>query len=205
MTDRKAEILQAAADLLQTRSFTSFSYQDLSQRLGITKASIHHHFATKEELGVALVERFRAGQKAMLAEIDRVHDDRPLDRLEAFLQQSLGMTDSDPEKICPGGAVQSEINVVPERMARELGEMIREGRAWLTGVLAQGRGKGDLHFAGTAEDQAALIMASLQGGLQNARAESRALMEAIVRQLRGGMAMETTPYLSVDSTTPQPT
>ncbi len=191
MPDRKEEILQAASELLRARSFTSFSYQDLSQRLGITKASIHHHFAAKADLGVALAERFRAGQAAMLAEIDRVHDDRPVDRLEAFLEHSIGMTESDPEKICPGGAVQSEINVVPEPMAAELNGMIRESREWLTGVLAQGRAKGDLHFAGTAEDQAALIVAALQGGRQNARAEGRAVLEAIVRQLKSGMAMET--------------
>ena len=44
--DRKEQIVDMASELLQTRSFNSFSYQDLSERLGITKASIHHHFRT---------------------------------------------------------------------------------------------------------------------------------------------------------------
>ena len=68
--DRKAQILRVASELLLTRSFTSFSYQDLSDRLGIRKASIHHHFPTKDDLLVALTERYRLGQKKRLDEID---------------------------------------------------------------------------------------------------------------------------------------
>ena len=52
--DRKEQILSVAAELLQTRSFSAFSYQDLSDRLGITKAAIHHHFPSKEGLGKRL-------------------------------------------------------------------------------------------------------------------------------------------------------
>ena len=59
-TDRKHDILLAAQDLLQTRGYAGFSYQDLSDRLGIAKPSIHHHFATKEALALALVEGLRA-------------------------------------------------------------------------------------------------------------------------------------------------
>ena len=41
---RKDQILEVATELVQTRGYSAFSYQDLSDRLGITKASLHHHF-----------------------------------------------------------------------------------------------------------------------------------------------------------------
>jgi TetR/AcrR family transcriptional repressor of nem operon len=66
-TERKKEILEVAAELLQTHSFGSFSYADLSERLAISKASIHHHFATKQELTRALVERYRESRRRFLA------------------------------------------------------------------------------------------------------------------------------------------
>ena len=44
MIDRKEQILDVTAELLLARSFNSFSYKDLSDRLGISKATIHHHF-----------------------------------------------------------------------------------------------------------------------------------------------------------------
>src|SRR6185369_16920377 len=50
-----AQILDAAETLIQTRSYSAFSYQDIADELGIRKASIHYHFATKADLGVAVV------------------------------------------------------------------------------------------------------------------------------------------------------
>ena len=59
MTERKTEILDVAEELLLSRGYCAFSYQDIADRLGIRKASLHHHFATKEDLGVALCETER--------------------------------------------------------------------------------------------------------------------------------------------------
>ena len=66
MIDRKPLILDIASELLQTRSYTAFSYQDLSDRLGITKASVHHHFPSKQELLLAIVDRFAERQQRKL-------------------------------------------------------------------------------------------------------------------------------------------
>ncbi|MCG8611460.1 MAG: TetR/AcrR family transcriptional regulator, partial [Pseudomonadales bacterium] len=51
MKNRKQQIVELGLSLLQTRGFESFSYQDLARELGITKASIHHHFPKKADLG----------------------------------------------------------------------------------------------------------------------------------------------------------
>ncbi len=51
--------------------YAAFSYADLSERVGIRKASIHHHFPTKEDLGTAVIdaylERFIAELEALAA------------------------------------------------------------------------------------------------------------------------------------------
>ncbi len=54
MMGTKELLLKEAEMLVRTRGFAAFSYADLSERVGIRKASIHHHFPTKEELGGAL-------------------------------------------------------------------------------------------------------------------------------------------------------
>jgi len=54
VSDRKQQILTTAAQILEHKSFAAFSYQDLADELVICKAIIHHHFATKDELGAAL-------------------------------------------------------------------------------------------------------------------------------------------------------
>jgi TetR/AcrR family transcriptional repressor of nem operon len=112
MADRKAEILDAAADLVQSRGFSAFSYQDLSDILGIRKASIHHHFRTKDDLGVALAEHYREGYKVRLDEITRLYE-QPWDRLEAYLAMASDIMLSG-DKICPAGSLQSGHNVLSE-------------------------------------------------------------------------------------------
>ena len=49
--DTADRILDSAERLVQVRGFNAFSYADVARELGITKASLHYHFAGKAELG----------------------------------------------------------------------------------------------------------------------------------------------------------
>src|SRR2546426_8174252 len=64
-------ILDVAERLVQTSGFNGFSYADISAELGITKASLHHHFATKAELGRALIMRYSEAFGTALEGVDR--------------------------------------------------------------------------------------------------------------------------------------
>src|SRR3954470_21642633 len=63
-------ILDVAQDLLQRRGYNAISYQDIADRIGIRKASVHHHFPNKSDLAQALVGRYRRRWEAFLKEID---------------------------------------------------------------------------------------------------------------------------------------
>src|SRR2546425_1165151 len=58
--DTAQRILDVAERLVQTQGFNGFSYADIAAELGITKASLHYHFATKAALGSALITRYGA-------------------------------------------------------------------------------------------------------------------------------------------------
>src|SRR5437763_12292968 len=73
--DTAQRILDVAERLVQTQGFNGFSYADISAELGITKASLHYHFATKAELGGALIARYGASFAGALEEIDRAERD----------------------------------------------------------------------------------------------------------------------------------
>src|SRR5438132_1674693 len=70
----KDQLLNVAQRLIQTRGFQGFSYRDLADEIEISTASIHYHFPTKADLGVALVQRFRAGLIAALSQIEAKHE-----------------------------------------------------------------------------------------------------------------------------------
>src|SRR5271166_6069351 len=64
-------ILDVAEQLAQTRGYNGFSYADIAAELSVTKASLHYHFASKAELGRALIERYHDLFAGSLAAIDR--------------------------------------------------------------------------------------------------------------------------------------
>lgn len=53
--DRRAEILAIATDLFLAHGFAGTSMAALARAVGIQKASLYHHFASKEELFIACV------------------------------------------------------------------------------------------------------------------------------------------------------
>ena len=182
MIDRKPQILDVASELLQTRSFTSFSYQDLSDRLGISKASVHHHFASKEDLLLALTARYRAGQRKKLAEFD-ARSDRPIERLDAYLGWMTELA-SGGHKICALGALQAEFNVIPEAVRADIQELFEYGKRWLSGVLTDGRARGEMEFEGSPTERAVFILSAVQGALQIARATGPKEFTAVTSQIK---------------------
>src|SRR5437879_7928260 len=68
--DTAAQILDVAERLAQVRGFNGFSYADVAAELGITKAALHYHFASKADLGEALIGRYAARFSEALTAID---------------------------------------------------------------------------------------------------------------------------------------
>ena len=179
--DRKEQILELATELIQTRGYTAFSYADLSAQLGITKASIHHHFSTKEDLGVAMARRYFEKVRETLTKAAK-HDD-PWERFDGYAGVVFGAF-GPGDRICAAGSVQSEFNVVPESMRRKWCELIQYVVGWIAQVLEEGRRRGVMQFPGSPEAQASMIFSTMQGALQYGRAHGRHELETIVRQVK---------------------
>ena len=185
--DTRQEILDVSEEMLRSRSFNSFSYQDISQRVGIRKASIHYHFPSKGDLGLALLERFSDGVRSW-AEL--LKDKDPLEKLDAYFEATLEMV-LDDRKICAYGVLGTEFWTLPEAMQEAFKGFQRRRDRWLVQVLREGREQGVFKEIGTPEDQANLIAAAVQGGLQIARSSGDASrLGSIVDQVRKSLVVE---------------
>src|ERR1700712_24382 len=60
LTSQANRILDRAQTLIAAGGYNGFSYADVSVDVGITKASIHHHFPKKSDLVRTLLQRYRA-------------------------------------------------------------------------------------------------------------------------------------------------
>ena len=178
-------LLEAAADHLQRVGWASFSFRDLAAVVGIRAPSIHHHFPTKGDLGVALVGWMRQRRAAHEASLMEAYPD-PRDRLLA-LGDVIAEHICAQHQSCPIYALQAEFPVLPEAVQKEVSAWIEDAIAGLTRWLAEGRTRGSLRFPGEAADHALVVWSVLQQGTQLTRTRPGTDFRLLVRQLVAGM------------------
>jgi len=179
-TNTKRAILDLAETLLQDKGFNGFSYAHIANELGVKNAAIHYHFQTKESLGCAVVQRYRDRFQLWINNA-RVKDLTPQKKLDWFFDIYANMR-ADHGKVCIAGALETEFNSIPNALRQQTESLTGELLAWLTSTLEEGREAGVFQFNGQPADKAALILASLQGALQMARALGPKKFQAVIQQ-----------------------
>ena len=149
MTDTYQRILDSAQLLIQTRGFNAISYQDISEAVGIKKASIHHHFPSKWGLGVAVIVRYRQELSLALAEAEHNEALSVWKLLECYLQPYRDLARTE-DKVCLCGALAGEFLALPPEMQAEVTRFFEEQQGGLQRVLAKGKRAGCFHFVGPA-------------------------------------------------------
>ncbi len=82
---RRDEIVRAATALFLEKGYAATSMSALAQACGMQKASLYHHFPSKEALFVACVND---GYDVAVRELEQIRDDRTLDD-EARLRRAF--------------------------------------------------------------------------------------------------------------------
>jgi TetR/AcrR family transcriptional repressor of nem operon len=155
-------ILDTAERLVQVRGFNAFSYADVATEVGVRKASLHHHFPTKGDLGAALIDRYHAAFFAALAAIEtdaaRAHD-----RLVAYV--GLYGAVLRRNRMCLCGMLATDAATLPKSMRERIARFFEENESWLARILEAGRRRGELRFEGPAVTLAEVFVSSLEGAM----------------------------------------
>jgi TetR/AcrR family transcriptional repressor of nem operon len=165
-TDTATRILDVAERLAQTRGYNGFSYADIAGELGLTKASLHYHFAGKAELGEALIDRYASRFAAALDSLGAQQND-PRGALEAYVELYAAVMRGD--RMCLCGMLAAEYETLPAPMQAAVIRFFDASEVWLEAVLDRGRDEGALQFAGAAREEARLLVGGLEGAMLVAR------------------------------------
>src|SRR3974377_1969922 len=119
--DPRQRILDSAQRLTRSRSVHGFIFQDIADEVGVRKASLYHHFESKDDVAVAMLKR---AADWVRAELKKTEGREPKERLEAYFDifhQIYGRA----ERMCPGGsfavvfdAVSSPVQTAAHRFAK---------------------------------------------------------------------------------------
>jgi TetR/AcrR family transcriptional regulator, transcriptional repressor for nem operon len=165
-TGTAQRVLDVAEEMVQSRGYHGFSYADIAGELGITKASLHYHFASKAELGEALIERYSARFLEALERIARTNLGASA-KLEAYAGLYVDVLRG--ERMCLCGMLAAEYQTLPERMHGSVVRFFDHNLTWLAGVLSEGQSDGELSLKGSPADAAQTVLSALQGAMLVAR------------------------------------
>ena len=163
--DTRQTLLDQAAELIRTCGYNGFSYADLAERVGIRKASIHHHFPTKEDLGLALVdqyiEQFAQSLQAIDLQLHTTHS-----ALHAYAQLYRNSVTKGWGCLC--GMLASEVDVIPPAISAGVRRFMTLNLDWLGKVIALSPRRA--RVGNSPSIQAEMILSICQGALLVARA-----------------------------------
>jgi TetR/AcrR family transcriptional repressor of nem operon len=185
-TDTAERVLDVAERLVQVRGFNGVSYADVAAELGLTKAALHYHYATKAELGEALIDRYTTRFAAALADIDSRLSDAP-SKITAYSAIYLDVVRD--QRMCLCGMLAAEYQTLPRPMQQAIVRFFDINETWLEGVLDEGRRAGTLRHLGSARSAAQIVIGTLEGAMLVARLhDDPARLEIAADQLLAGMA-----------------
>jgi TetR/AcrR family transcriptional regulator, transcriptional repressor for nem operon len=181
-------ILDVAERLVQTRGFNGFSYADIAAEVGITKASLHYHFATKAELGRTLVARYTDSFNGALKGITR-SEPAAAQRLRAYVKLYTDVLRD--ERMCLCGMVAAEYSTLPTPMQSALRMFFELNEGWVATLLEEGQRAGTFALRAPPEEAARMLVGALEGEMLVARAYAdperfAASAELLVAQLEDG-------------------
>lgn len=187
--EARARLIDAARSLIRQRGFAATSVDDLCAAAGVTKGAFFHHFASKEALGVALVEDWTVMTGAMFAAHPYNTLPDPLDRVFGYIdlrRELLGQPLLDFSCVAGTTVQETYESSPPIREAAE--RSIRSGFAHVQQHLEAALAAHPVPGV-TAESLAQQFQIATQGGIilakaLNDAAPARAAFDHLERYLR---------------------
>ena len=181
MSTRTA-LLDHAESFARVRGFDAFSYADLAESVGIRKASIHHHFRTKADLALAMIDRYSLRFLEGLAAIEQTAGSAGA-ALEAYVALYRAASDQG-RQLCLCVAFSAGRDSLSAPVLDALEGFHSDNLAWLDRLFTRASGDGSITDLRDPAAEAHAALALVEGAQLMARAaRDGARFEAAVAAL----------------------
>jgi TetR/AcrR family transcriptional repressor of nem operon len=177
----REEILSVTRNLIQTRSYLGFSFQDVADQVGIRKPSLYHHFPTKEALGVEVLHEATHAFRIWAAATSPTPGRKLSAYFDLYRWGLAGLA------MCPAGALAPGWDCIEPKLQGAVRALRHEQVRWLSGVFSA-----DPRNRRRAGELAAFVFAACQGALLSARMTGAVEdFDAVIAQVRSAIAAKT--------------
>lgn len=164
----RERLLTAGLDLFHSRGYHATGVQEITGQAGVPKGSFYNHFASKQELAVAALERY-----AMESPVDLLMDEEtmPVEALRAHFEE-LGrrFVDSGYRRGCLMGNFANELADHDQAVRATLTGLFSAWTQLIATVLARGQEAGEVTTRLSADQLAGSVLSIWEGSLTRTRA-----------------------------------
>ncbi len=168
-TDTQQRILDAARELIYSRSYTDVGVAEICQRAGVKKGSFYHFFPSKQNLTLAVLDTYYLDFKNEL--IDRAFSAQlaPLQQLDKLAEliyrfQKAMMAETGQMYGCPFGNLGVELSTQDETIRQKINSIFSKMKTSIRQALVEAVAQGDVD-AIDVDTTAVAILAYLEGAI----------------------------------------
>jgi len=136
--DKRSRLTRAAAELTYARGFANVSLADIAEAADLPLGGVYYYFRTKAAIGEAIAAQRSQEFQQLVALWEQAKT--PKERLQAFVQSTVGNRDTLVRAGCPVGSLCAELGKEKTPLAAQVARPLRDLLSWVeTQFAALGR------------------------------------------------------------------
>jgi len=170
--DARTRLLDAALSLVRRQGWSATSVDQLCRAAGVTKGAFFHHFASKDDLGVAAAQRWSEVTGPLFSSADYHRHADPLERIFGYLDFRAALAQGPLEEFtCFAGTTVQETFATSDAIRAACGASITSHADELARDFRAAIAQYPPRDAVTPESLAIYTQTVLQGGFVLAKAQ----------------------------------
>jgi len=169
MHETKQRLIEAGLRLMLSNGYHALGVQQLLSETGVPKGSFYHHFESKEDFALQVIDAYTANVHALL---DVVLNDRtrpPLERVRHFFEHVRLAYEADGYLGCFLGTLGQELSGTSEVFRRKIGGCLADISSRLASAIAEAKASGQVPPSVDPREMADVLVDAWEGAALRTR------------------------------------
>jgi len=168
--DTRAEIIAAGTVMISLQGYNATGIDAVLKQVGVPKGSFYHYFGSKEDFGLAVIERFAERYHQRLDTFLNDEEVTPLNRVRNYLESGLTRLEQNQcSKGCLIGNLGQELADQNERFRARLDAIFGDWKERFAACLREAQRGGELPQEVDAQALAGFILSGWEGAILRAK------------------------------------